>query len=75
MIIDLNIGTLGEIRTHKTTLLRRRCLPSCITSARNDFGTDGGIRTHTALVLSEVPPANWATPAYSAPPQRMSISS
>ena len=28
-------------------------------------GTNGGIRTHTVLVLSEAPPASWATLAWS----------
>lgn len=28
------------------------------------FGTDGEIRTHTVLILNQVPPANWATSAY-----------
>ncbi len=27
------------------------------------FGAGGGIRTHTVLVLSQAPPASWATPA------------
>lgn len=27
-------------------------------------GTDGEIRTHTVLILNQVPPTNWATSAY-----------
>ena len=33
----------------------------CMLFHHGDYGTDGGIRTHTVRVLSAPPPANWAT--------------
>lgn len=49
-----------RLRTWKSLLQRQVGLP--IPPEGN--GTDGGIRTHTVLILSQVPPANWATSAW-----------
>ena len=50
-------------------LLRRLRLPVPATGA--NFGTRGGIRTHTVLFLRQTPPANWATRALLAPRLRL----
>lgn len=46
---------IGKSRTHLESLWRPPSRPVSISSIA------GGIRTHTVLVLSEAPPAGWAT--------------
>src|ERR1700722_10379691 len=44
------------------------CKPDALAAWRRErIGAPGGIRTHTALLLREMPPAGWATGAWCSP--------
>jgi hypothetical protein len=51
----------GGIRTLTPTVEQQALNLSCMPFHHGDYGTDGGIRTHTVRVLSAPPLPSWAT--------------
>src|SRR5262245_896742 len=61
----LPIGLPARTRGRLRTCTVRRLRPGLFRLGyAGEFGAPGEIRTRTTLVLSEMPPANWATGAW-----------